>query len=141
MDLMKMGAELFANASGGDKGGLDMDAIQSAMSGLLGGQGDKLDLGKIMSNMNGDGGMMSVVNSWLGDGENAPISADQITSLLGSDKVAEFASKLNIDPQTALNGLSQSLPGVVDKASSGGSLLDSFGGVSGLMDSVGKLFK
>jgi len=141
MDLMKMGAELFANASGGDKGGLDMDAVQSAMSGLLGGQGGNLDLGKIVSSMNSDGGMMSVVNSWLGDGANAPISADQITSLLGSDKVAEFASKLNIDPQTALNGLSQSLPGVVDKASSGGSLLDSVGGVSGLMDTVGKLFK
>ncbi len=141
MDILKMGAEMFANASGGEGGGLDIDAVQSALSGLLGGADGNVDLGQIVSNMSSEGGLMSVVSSWLGDGENAVISADQISSVLGSDKVAEFASKLNIDPETAMNGLSQSLPNVVDKASSGGSLLDSVGGVGGLMDMASKLFK
>ncbi len=139
MDIMKIAAEMFANGAGNRN--LDMEQVQSALAGLLGSQGGGLDLGKIVSSMSQQGGLQSVVNSWLGDGANAPISADQVKNVLGSDQVSRFASTLNIDPQTALNGLSQSLPSVVDKASSGGSLLDSFGGVSGLMNTVGKLLK
>ncbi len=139
MDIMKMAADMFASGSASNN--LDIDKVQSALAGLLGGKGGNLDLGQIVSSMSQEGGLQSVLSSWLGDGDNAPISPDQVKSVLGSDKVAEFASSLNIDPQTALNGLSQSLPSVVDKASSGGSLLDSFGGVGGLMNTVGKLFK
>jgi uncharacterized protein YidB (DUF937 family) len=139
MDIMKMAAELFANGTANKN--LDINQIQSALSGLLGGQGGNLDLGKIVASMSQQGGLQSIVNSWLGDGSNAPISPDDVKNVLGSDQVSQFASKLNIDPDTALNGLSQSLPAMVDKASSGGSLLDSFGGVGGLMNTVGKLFK
>jgi uncharacterized protein YidB (DUF937 family) len=139
MDIMKMAAELFANVTANKN--LDTNQIQSALSGLLGGQGGNLDLGKIVASMSQQGGLQSIVNSWLGDGANAPISPDDVKNVLGSDQVSQFASKLNIDPDTALNGLSQSLPAVVDKASSGGSLLDTFGGVGGLMNTVGKLFK
>jgi uncharacterized protein YidB (DUF937 family) len=139
MDIMKMAAEMFA--SGTANKNLDTSQIQSALSGLLGGQGGNLDLGKIVASMSQQGGLQSIVNSWLGDGANAPISPDEVKNVLGSDQVSQFASKLNIDPDTALNGLSRSLPAMVDKASSGGSLLDSFGGVGGLMNTVGKLFK
>jgi uncharacterized protein YidB (DUF937 family) len=139
MDIMKMAAEMFANGTGNKN--LDTSQIQSALSGLLGGQGGNLDLGKIVASMSQQGGLQSIVNSWLGDGANAPISPDEVKNVLGSDQVSQFASKLNIDPDTALNGLSQSLPAMVDKASSGGSLLDAFGGVGGLMKTVGKLFK
>lgn len=139
MDIMKMAAELFANGTANKN--LDINQIQSALSGLLGGQGGNLDLGKIVASMSQQGGLQSIVNSWLGDGANAPISPDDVKNVLGSDQVSQFASQLNIDPDTALNGLSQSLPAVVDKASSGGSLLDTFGGVGGLMNTVGKLFK
>ena len=139
MDIMKMAAEMFANGTANKN--LDTSQIQSALSGLLGGQGGNLDLGKIVASMSQQGGLQSIVNSWLGDGANAPISPDEVKNVLGSDQVSQFASKLNIDPDTALNGLSQSLPAMVDKASSGGSLLDSFGGVGGLMNTVGKLFK
>ena len=139
MDIMKMAAELFANVTANKN--LDTNQIQSALSGLLAGQGGNLDLGKIVASMSQQGGLQSIVNSWLGDGANAPISPDDVNNVLGSDQVSQFASKLNIDPDTALNGLSQSLPAVVDKASSGGPLLDSFGGMGGLMNTVGKLFK
>jgi len=33
----------------------------------------------------------NIVGSWLGNGENASISTDQITDLLSSDKISEFA--------------------------------------------------
>ena len=64
--------------------------------------------------------------------------------IFGKDKVSEFASKLNIDEGTASNGLADMLPQLIDKASSGGSLLESamgsMGGAGGLMGMVGKLF-
>ncbi len=140
MDILKVGADLFAKAQGGGGGGLDMDAVQSALASVLGGEGGSVDLGQVVSGLQ-DSGLGSLVSSWLGDGDNSPISAEQIGSLLGSDKIAEFAAQLNIDPQAAQEGLSQAIPGVVDKASSGGSLLDSVGGVGGLLDMAGKLFK
>ena len=69
------------------------------------------------------------------------IFGNQVGELPGSDKVAEFASKLNVDEDTAVSGLADMLPQMVDKSSSGGSLLDSVGGVGGLMGMAGKLFK
>ena len=140
MDILKLGAQLFANASGGGKsGGLDLGAVQSALGSLIG-DGDKLNLGSLVSSMQ-SGGLGSLVESWLGDGANQGVSAQQLNSALGDDKIAEFASRLNIDESSARDGLSQALPQVVDKASNSGSLLDAFGGVEGLMGMVSKVLK
>jgi uncharacterized protein YidB (DUF937 family) len=113
--------------------------VQSALGGLIG-DGDKLNLGSLVSSMQG-GGLSSLVESWLGNGANQGVSSQQLSSALGDDNIAEFASRLNIDVDSARNGLSQALPEVVDKASSGGSLLDAFGGVDGLMGMVSKVLK
>jgi uncharacterized protein YidB (DUF937 family) len=60
--------------------------------------------------------------------------------MLGTDKISEFASKLGLSNEEAAGGLSDAIPQIVDKASSGGSLLDSFGGVSGAIGLASKLF-
>ena len=60
--------------------------------------------------------------------------------MLGADKIGEFASKLGLSNEEAAGGLSEALPQMVDKASSGGSLLDSIGGVSGAISMASKLF-
>lgn len=138
MDILELGAKVFSNAQSGD-GGLDMSAMQSALGGLIG-DGDKLDLAGLVSSMQG-GGMSSLLESWLGDGANSPVSAQQIGDILGSEKIASFASSLNIDTDSARAGLAEVLPEIVDKASSGGSLLDKVGGADGLAGMVGKLFK
>lgn len=44
----------------------------------------------------------SMVASWLGDGDNDAMFSIQVRELLDSDKVTEFASKLNIDEETAV---------------------------------------
>jgi uncharacterized protein YidB (DUF937 family) len=85
-------------------------------------------------------GLGTIAQSWLGDGSNTQISSDQVTKLLGPDKISEFASKLGVTKEEAAGGLSDALPNMIDKASSGGSLLDSIGGVSGAMGLAGKLF-
>lgn len=138
MDILELGAQLFSKSQGGSSG-LDLNALQSALGGVIG-EGDKLDLAGLVSNMQ-SGGLGSILESWLGDGSNNPVSPEQIGELLGSDKIASFAASLNIDPDSARAGLSQVLPEIVDKASSGGSLLDVVGGADGLAGMVGKLFK
>lgn len=128
MDILKMGAELMAQKLGSSGGG--SDAIQSAIGKLLGG-GSNLDLGNIVSGLQ-KGGLGNIAASWLGDGENEAISTDQVKDLLGADKIGEVAAELGSDEGSLLDSLKDVLPQMVDKSSSGGSLLDSVGGLAGL---------
>ncbi len=142
-NLLKMGATTFINSKrSGDAGsGLDTGNLISALSSLAGGDRSQggFDLGSLLPKMD-SGGLGTIAKSWLGDGNNEAISPDQITNMLGADKISEFASKLGLSKEEAAGGLSEALPQMVDKASSGGSLLDSIGGVSGAMGMASKLF-
>jgi uncharacterized protein YidB (DUF937 family) len=68
------------------------------------------------------GGMGDVVKSWLGNGQNMPISADQIESALGSGPIANLAAKAGITPDEAKNAITQLLPQVMDKLSPNGQI-------------------
>ena len=114
---------------------MDSEVIGSALDGLLGngdGQGN-LDLAGLAGKMASSGELGNIVSSWLGDGANASISPDSIMAMLGEDKVASFASQLGTDSGQAATGLADILPQIMDQSSSGGSLLDSAGGLGGLM--------
>lgn len=139
-DLLQMGAKIFSESQlSGDAGSkLDLGALTSALSGLTG-SGEGFDIGSLLSNLNA-GGLGDIAKSWLGDGGNEGISPDQISNALGSDKIADFASKLGLSTEEAAGGLSEALPQIMDKGSSGGSLLDSLGGIEGVMGLAGKLF-
>lgn len=143
VDLLKIGATMFMNSKqSGDAGSsLDIGKLTSALSGLSGGDPNKgeFDLGSLLSKMD-SGGLGDVAKSWLGDGNNDSISPDQISSMLDADKISEFASNLGLSKEEATGGLSEALPQMVDKASSGGSLLDSIGGISGAIGLASKLF-
>ncbi len=133
--LLNIGASLLK-----DKVGTDENSIGDALSSILTNKEGGLDLSNILSAV-GNGDLGSVVSSWIGGGENAPIDADGIKNLLGSDKINEFAAKLGIDADTAADALKDVLPNVVDKATpEGDSILDQLGGVDGLMDIAKKLF-
>ena len=141
-DLLKMGASAFMKSKmSGDAGsGLDLGSLTSALSGLTGG-GDEggFDIGSLLGKMQG-GGMAEMAQSWLGDGDNAPVEGSQITEMFGSDKISEFASKLGLSEEEAVGGLQDALPQIVDKASSGGSILDSIGGIGGALNMAKKFF-
>lgn len=134
MDLLKMGAELFMKNSN-MASGLDIGTVTSALKNLLPTNGGNLDLQGIISKMGG-GGLASLASSWLGDGGNESISPQQVVSMLGQDKVSSFAQSLGMGESEASSGLASMLPDLIDKSSSGGSLMKSVGG--GLL---GKLFK
>ena len=60
-------------------------------------------------------GMGDVVSSWIGSGQNAPISADQLHNVLGSDTIANIAGQLGLSHGDAAGQLAQMLPQVMDK--------------------------
>ena len=122
MDIMNLAKGMLANKLGGNS-----DAIGQAMDGLLGG-GDKVDLGSLVSGLQSKG-LGDVASSWLGDGENADISIDQLKDVLGGEKVTEAAAKLGTDEGSLLGGLKDALPQIIDKSSNGGSLIGSLGGL------------
>ena len=137
MDILQMGTELLKNNLGG-QGNQNTDAISAVLQKLIG-SGDQLDMAGMLAAMQ-SGGLASVVASWLGDGGNAAVSDSQVRDVIGSDKISEAAAQLGTDENSLLAGLTQALPEMVDRSSSGGSLLDAIGGLDGAMDMAKKLF-
>ena len=142
-DLLKMGATAFIKSKmSGDTGsGLDLGTLTSALSGLTGGNSDNggFDIGSILGNMQ-SGGMADMAQSWLGDGDNQEMEDSHVMDMFGSDKISDFASKLGMSESEAIGGLRDAMPQMVDNASTGGSLLDSIGGIGGAINLAGKLF-
>jgi len=139
---MKLATQLLMNSSSSNA---DAGGIEAALSSLMGSSGSNsadLDLGSLVSKMMSEqgGGLQSLAASWLGDGANDAISGEQIKSLFGNDKIAQFASQLGIDEDSAAERLSDAVPQMVDQSSSGGSLLDAVGGIDGALDLARKLF-
>ena len=67
-------------------------------------------------------GLGGIISSWIGTGQNQPISGDQLQAVLGSSQVANLAAKLGMSPDQAKSAISQILPQVVDKLSPQGQL-------------------
>jgi uncharacterized protein YidB (DUF937 family) len=130
MDFTQLASQLLSEKLGLN---INQDTMQSALSSLLGDGSGGIDFAGLASRMASSGQLGNVLKSWLGDGANDAISADSIMGLLGQDKVADFASKIGTSTEGAASGLADVLPQVMDKASSGGSLLEQVGGLGGLM--------
>ena len=137
--ILKIGAQAFQSQLGEQlAGSLSLDKIMNALAGLMPGEGKNVDLGALVGKMQG-GGLASLAESWLGEGGNAGIGAEQLMSMFGSGNIMRFADKLGLDQDTALEGLKGAVPEMVDKASTGGTL-ESLGGIGGVMGMAGKLF-
>jgi uncharacterized protein YidB (DUF937 family) len=62
------------------------------------------------------------VKSWIGTGQNLPITADQLRQVLGNDTVRQIAAKYNIPIDQVSEVLAHQLPVAVDQASPNGKL-------------------
>ena len=56
-----------------------------------------------------------VVGSWVGGGQNQPMSGEQLTHVLGTDTKAGLAQKLGSSQGDTAGQLSDVLPGLIDK--------------------------
>ncbi len=67
-------------------------------------------------------GLGNIVSSWIGTGQNLPVSADQIQQVLGNEQLQAFAQKAGISTEAAGPHLAELLPGIVDKLTPGGQI-------------------
>jgi len=67
-------------------------------------------------------GLGPTVQSWVGTGENQPISPAQVHQALGSNTVKELAAKLGIPPEEMAAKLADILPKAVDKLTPDGTV-------------------
>ncbi|MBY6204437.1 YidB family protein [Halomonas denitrificans] len=138
-ELLKVGAKAFQSGIADSvTSSLSLDTIMDALAGLLPGEGRNVDLGALLERMKGSG-LAAMATTWLGDGDNDGIDADQLVEVFGRNSIRSFAGKLGLDEGTALSGLQHAVPKMVDQASSGGSL-DAIGGLSGALGMAGRLF-
>jgi uncharacterized protein YidB (DUF937 family) len=67
-------------------------------------------------------GLGGQANSWVGTGDNEPLSPDDVEQALGAFEVDRIADAAGLTRDEAKNGLASMIPGLVDKVSPGGSL-------------------
>jgi uncharacterized protein YidB (DUF937 family) len=105
-----------AGASG-EAGGNLGDVLKGGLGGLLAGGA----AGSVISGGLNDllkqfqqSGHGEAANSWVGQGPNKSISADDLAKALGSDQISGLMSQSGLSRQELLEGLAQQLPKVVD---------------------------
>jgi uncharacterized protein YidB (DUF937 family) len=134
MNLMETAANLLS-----EKLGVDVGAAIAGLQRLLGDGDGNLDIGALVSTLQ-QAGLADAVSSWLGDGANQGVDPDALTASLGGADMASAADTMGVSTDTLANGLSDVIPQLIDRASSGGSLLDSLGGIGGLAGMAKKFF-
>ena len=87
------------------------------------------------------GGLGEVIASWIGSGDNQPVSPSQLGSVLDSGWVSKLAGAAGQDNNGVLGMLSELLPQVVDKATPDGAVSHDQGfDAAGLLSSLSGLF-
>jgi uncharacterized protein YidB (DUF937 family) len=87
------------------------------------------------------GGLGEVMNSWVSNGQNAPVSADQLSGIFSGGQLSDLASQLGTDPSGAMSHLTQLLPGIIDQLSANGSLPQGNNWMSAAAGMLGGLMK
>jgi uncharacterized protein YidB (DUF937 family) len=70
----------------------------------------------------GSGGLQDQVRSWMGNGSNEQVSAQQLQEAVGPEKLADAAQQAGMSPDQAASHLAQALPQLIDQATPDGSL-------------------
>lgn len=65
-------------------------------------------------------GLGQHASSWVGTGDNMPVSGDQLRNAFGSDELAQLAKHAGLTPDQASSGLAQVLPELVNQMTPAG---------------------
>ncbi len=116
-----------AQGQGSGQAALINAVIQMVANKGAGGGGAGGGLGALVGALT-QGGLGNVASSWVGTGQNLPVSAEQLQSALGSGSggggglLAELAQQARLSHGDTASGLSQILPGLVDKLTPDGQI-------------------
>jgi uncharacterized protein YidB (DUF937 family) len=112
------------NVLGGMLGGGQGGGVLGSVLGGGQGGGSAGGLGGLGALLNGfqQAGMGDQVASWVGTGQNMPISAADVSKVLGSGAVAQIAQQAGVSQGDASAGLAVLLPQLVDHLTPKGQL-------------------
>jgi uncharacterized protein YidB (DUF937 family) len=125
-----MGLLDMAKSMLGAQGTGNNQELLNLVTGLIGNQGAG-GLGGLVQQFK-DQGLHDVVSSWVGTGENLPVSPDQLQKVFGGQRMQEMAAKVGISPDALGGQLSQLLPKVVDHLTPNGTIPEHSAVESGL---------
>ena len=101
---------MLANSGAGSAGAGGLGGAQQGGLGGLGG----------LINAFQRNGMGDQMQSWIGSGQNMPISPDQLQQVLGQGTLGQIAQQLGLSPQASASGLSELLPQLIDRLTPNG---------------------
>lgn len=116
-----------AGGAGGGAGGAPggemlMQIIASLLKGQQGGgAGGGGGLGGLLQQLQ-QAGLGDAVQSWVGSGQNQPVSGEQLQAALGGDQISALAQQAGLPVGEMAGQLAHWLPQVVDKLTPNGEL-------------------
>ncbi|MFD8695491.1 YidB family protein [Kitasatospora purpeofusca] len=124
-----LGGLLGGGGSGGQGGGAGhpLGALLATLGGGGGGQGAQAagggsnPLGGLLD-MLSKSGLVDQTQSWVGTGENKPVTGAEIAQALPKEVLRTTAEKAGVSPEQAAEQIAQALPTAVDKLTPGGEL-------------------
>ena len=102
-------------------------------------QGGLGGLGNLVGMLQGNG-LGDVVSSWVGQGQNQEVAADQIAGGIDAGFLKNIASQLGASETETAGQLGQILPGLIDKLTPQGQV-DNELGLDDAINVLGKLLK
>ena len=134
---------VLGNLGGGGQGqgrSAGADLLMQVIGGLLnqgGGNGGVAGgLGALVKQMQ-QGGLGDVAASWVGTGQNLPVSPEQLQSVLGGEQIGTLAQQAGLSQGDLMGALSKMLPQVVDQLTPNGQLPQAGGpDLGGLLGNV-----
>lgn len=108
--------------------GVSGSPLQGVLMNMLGAGGNQTGgagggLGGLLSSFQ-QAGLGHLVQSWVGNGPNQPVSPQQLQTVFGGDQVQTMSRQSGMAPHDFLSQLSQHLPRVVDGMTPNGRLPD-----------------
>jgi uncharacterized protein YidB (DUF937 family) len=116
-----LGQVLGGGAQRGGGGGMG-DILGQVLGGGAGGGGSG-GLGGLLEQMQ-RAGYGEQARSWVGTGQNMPVSPDVLGQIFGQGGIEEIARQAGLTPQQTSEGLSELLPEVVDHVTPNGQVPD-----------------
>jgi len=95
--------------------------LLGSLLGTLGSDGGANPLSGLLQQLE-DGGLGEKTRSWVGSGENAPVSGAEVAQALPVQSLDSVAEKAGLSPEEAADQLASVLPETVDKLTPTGSV-------------------
>jgi uncharacterized protein YidB (DUF937 family) len=111
------GGQQAGTGAAGQSGNQSGNQTGNQIGGQIGG------LGGLISRFE-QAGLGNIVQSWIGNGANQPVSPDQLHNVLGEDQVKSMADQSGMAPRDLLSLLSRHLPNAVNAATPNGRVPD-----------------